>query len=138
PPAAAVRLQFWRLRPVSSVQHLAVVFSCVRIVYFSYVHGNHRDLRSFPTRRSSDLSFVVPEHRRQQPPPWQMGDGAAVEGRLLVDRKSTRLNSSHQIISYAVFSLKKKSARHTARLATSATADSRGAPPNTRPHTRAE
>ena len=30
-------------------------------------------------------SFVVPEHRRQQPPPWQMGDGAAVEGRLLVD-----------------------------------------------------
>src|SRR5947208_8052316 len=31
-------------------------------------------------------------------------------GRLqrLVDRKSTRLNSSHQIISYAVFCLKKK------------------------------
>src|SRR5258708_10620160 len=26
----------------------------------------------------------------------------------LLDRKSTRLNSSHQIISYAVFSLKKK------------------------------
>src|SRR5947208_6181183 len=27
---------------------------------------------------------------------------------ILVDRKSTRLNSSHQIISYAVFCLKKK------------------------------
>src|SRR5258708_30145596 len=27
---------------------------------------------------------------------------------LLIDRKSTRLNSSHQIISYAVFCLKKK------------------------------
>src|SRR5258708_25833805 len=27
---------------------------------------------------------------------------------LLADRKSTRLNSSHQIISYAVFCLKKK------------------------------
>src|SRR5258708_31961231 len=27
---------------------------------------------------------------------------------MLVDRKSTRLNSSHQIISYAVFCLKKK------------------------------
>ena len=26
----------------------------------------------------------------------------------MVDRKSTRLNSSHQIISYAVFCLKKK------------------------------
>src|SRR5258708_8090491 len=29
-----------------------------------------------------------------------------------VDRKSTRLNSSHQIISYAVFCLKKKNANH--------------------------
>src|SRR5258708_20426914 len=29
------------------------------------------------------------------------------------DRKSTRLNSSHQIISYAVFSLKKKKTSHT-------------------------
>src|SRR5258708_13901247 len=28
------------------------------------------------------------------------------------DRKSTRLNSSHQIISYAVFCLKKKKNRH--------------------------
>src|SRR5258708_10390767 len=33
-------------------------------------------------------------------------DKAGVVGRL--DRKSTRLNSSHQIISYAVFCLKKK------------------------------
>src|SRR5258708_27074120 len=32
-------------------------------------------------------------------------------GLLLQDRKSTRLNSSHQIISYAVFCLKKK--KHT-------------------------
>src|SRR5438552_8133122 len=32
-------------------------------------------------------------------------------GRERVDRKSTRLNSSHQIISYAVFCLKKKNCR---------------------------
>src|SRR3954466_1382033 len=31
------------------------------------------------------------------------------------DRKSTRLNSSHTIISYAVFCLKKKKQRHSAR-----------------------
>src|SRR5690242_21166908 len=31
---------------------------------------------------------------------------------LLVDRKSTRLNSSHMSISYAVFCLKKKIIRH--------------------------
>src|SRR5947208_6364404 len=34
-----------------------------------------------------------------------LGIGALVVG---LDRKSTRLNSSHQIISYAVFCLKKK------------------------------
>src|SRR5437879_10596337 len=33
------------------------------------------------------------------------GDGGGLEGR---DRKSTRLNSSHRCISYAVFCLKKK------------------------------
>src|SRR5258708_22204872 len=32
------------------------------------------------------------------------------------DRKSTRLNSSHQIISYAVFCLKKKKHVHTNRI----------------------
>src|SRR5437764_10468610 len=31
-----------------------------------------------------------------------------VDGELAVDRKSTRLNSSHRCISYAVFCLKKK------------------------------
>src|SRR5258708_18342286 len=37
------------------------------------------------------------------------GDDAADAGRAKPgDRKSTRLNSSHQIISYAVFCLKKK------------------------------
>src|SRR2546426_5393786 len=39
------------------------------------------------------------------------GGGAAVDGalrRAVRDRKSTRLNSSHLVISYAVFCLKKK------------------------------
>src|SRR5258708_20448306 len=36
---------------------------------------------------------------------------AEIEGKDL-DRKSTRLNSSHQIISYAVFCLKKKNKTH--------------------------
>src|SRR2546426_4170867 len=36
---------------------------------------------------------------------WQLGGGASV---ALRDRKSTRLNSSHLVISYAVFCLKKK------------------------------
>src|SRR5258708_19457224 len=35
-------------------------------------------------------------------------DGQSGDGENRADRKSTRLNSSHQIISYAVFCLKKK------------------------------
>src|SRR5437588_5487463 len=36
------------------------------------------------------------------------GRGPAARDRAPVDRKSTRLNSSHTVISYAVFCLKKK------------------------------
>src|SRR5205807_3550915 len=36
------------------------------------------------------------------------GIGEPLAGRLMIDRKSTRLNSSHLVISYAVFCLKKK------------------------------
>src|SRR2546422_5329861 len=47
----------------------------------------------------------------------QRGDAGGVRGRgdedQLVDRKSTRLNSSHGYISYAVFCLKKKKRENT-------------------------
>src|SRR5689334_24511467 len=41
---------------------------------------------------------------------WRVGSGTRVNGLVLdqEDRKSTRLNSSHSSISYAVFCLKKK------------------------------
>src|SRR5258708_29744218 len=38
---------------------------------------------------------------------------AVAQARQSIDRKSTRLNSSHQIISYAVFCLKKKKRKKT-------------------------
>src|SRR5256885_13218933 len=38
---------------------------------------------------------------------------AAIDARLGEDRKSTRLNSSHLVISYAVFCLKKKNEKHS-------------------------
>src|SRR5438067_4899428 len=41
------------------------------------------------------------------------GSGAVVGGGALKDRKSTRLNSSHVSISYAVFCLKKKKTTQT-------------------------
>src|SRR5258705_3950502 len=44
---------------------------------------------------------------------WQGGSGAVTPGTsILQDRKSTRLNSSHLGISYAVFCLKKKKTAH--------------------------
>src|SRR5690242_21305588 len=79
--------------------------------FFFSCYGAHRDLHSFPTRRSSDLQPAeqgwaqLRRVGRDAPRPVLRGR----RGRQRVrDRKSTRLNSSHMSISYAVFCLKKK------------------------------
>src|SRR5437870_13323674 len=64
---------------------------------------NPRILHSFPTRRSSDLR-ERPAALGQLGSPAQRAPLAGADE----DRKSTRLNSSHVAISYAVFCLKKK------------------------------
>src|SRR5438034_770949 len=72
-----------------------------------------RDLHSFPTRRSSDLSAPSPRGPalaaggRRATLASGLRNAAAINLRR-GDRKSTRLNSSHTVISYAVFCLKKK------------------------------
>src|SRR5690348_17770945 len=50
-------------------------------------------------------AHVIAQHRRQQAVGREIGE---VRRMLEIDRKSTRLNSSHPSISYAVFCLKKK------------------------------
>src|SRR5438445_12663724 len=77
--------------------------------FFFECYGDHRDLHSFPTRRSSDLRRRAALVRRG----FEALDVLQAEGRnalrpAVLDRKSTRLNSSHANISYAVFCLKKK------------------------------
>src|SRR5438477_7214806 len=86
-------------------------------MFFFYQYGDHRDLHSFPTRRSSDLnaeastditlrSEVLSYSRARG-----LFAGLSLAGSTVrpdKDRKSTRLNSSHMSISYAVFCLKKK------------------------------
>src|SRR5690606_40863432 len=88
-----------------------------------------RALRSFPPRRSSDLKAIVrhyqslPAREVNRMDPVQLDRSLAqIRSRLEtehgtdqldfyhppLDRKSTRLNSSHVKISYAVFCLKKK------------------------------
>src|SRR5690606_41852771 len=91
-------------------------------VFFS-CYAPHRDLHSFPTRRSSDLSLVTRMTndvtqvqnfmnglmRFFVKAPLLCIGGLIMAVRLNhKDRKSTRLNSSHVKISYAVFCLKKK------------------------------
>src|SRR5206468_13071116 len=100
--------------------------------------GDHRDLHSFPTRRSSDLlaledpTTAVVAHGLLNSMAaltgtattllhhWELFSEDPDKARDLLgrivrqatmasgDRKSTRLNSSHDQISYAVFCLKKK------------------------------
>src|SRR5207247_3493379 len=88
-----------------------------------------RDLHSFPTRRSSDLGGdsapLDPTERKtgDERPVGRLAKPMAISteerrivtvlfadmaGSTALDRKSTRLNSSHEWISYAVFCLKKK------------------------------
>src|SRR5205814_5665372 len=87
------------------------------LLFFS-LSGTHPDLHSFPTLRSSDLASLLP--------PWALVSSYPSSGTYMLprtfraahghgrwvthtrDRKSTRLNSSHLGISYAVFCLKKK------------------------------
>src|SRR5438876_8526264 len=97
----------------------------VSFYFFFYYSGAHRDLHSFPTRRSSDLVGLAAFR-----PQRTVGEPLAVDfdaplldqpvclrragGRQSRrDRKSTRLNSSHPSISYAVFCLKKKKKKRT-------------------------
>src|SRR5207248_6425613 len=105
--------------------------STSRLLFFFHLPPPHRDLHSFPTRRSSDLRPLprAPGLRPRRGDPCSRRRGAGdlrptavlVGARELlhpgrgrraraarVDRKSTRLNSSHRTISYAVFCLKKK------------------------------
>src|SRR5690349_23405884 len=79
----------------------------------------HRVLHSFPTRRSSDLSaarFLRAQLAKELPlrvtPELRFELDRGVEHAQRIDRKSTRLNSSHVEISYAVFCLKKKTDHH--------------------------
>src|SRR5260221_9035165 len=73
----------------------------------------------FPTRRSSDLEVQaqIAELPQVELPDYKDLIKSALatlkkDATKQEDRKSTRLNSSHTVISYAVFCLKKKKRSH--------------------------
>src|SRR5690625_6379617 len=87
--------------------------------HFAFFNNcDHLILHSFPTRRSSDLvtnlSIDVFLSTPAQCHPVFVCEHACLREAsssrrvLKIDRKSTRLNSSHVAISYAVFCLKKQ------------------------------
>src|SRR5206468_12313518 len=113
-------------------------YSAFLYSFFFYSSVYLRALHSFPTRRSSDLFFSTPVPSEVISPVPVMttlrfktvpsARGSALLVRIdvvdrvadgldvlcfFVDRKSTRLNSSHDQISYAVFCLKKKNIKVT-------------------------
>src|SRR5438105_12384467 len=67
-----------------------------------------RNLHSFPTRRSSDLTHTPFPPATAYVPPIQHRSPPDEACAATPDRKSTRLNSSHEWTSYAVFCLKKQ------------------------------
>src|SRR5437868_12780787 len=101
---------------------LIVLLFFLFLFYFFFFLMIRRPPRStlFPTRRSSDLRRPLPIHAERIVRPR---DGRTrlprFQGRTTAqDRKSTRLNSSHVSISYAVFCLKKKKKHDIATLET--------------------
>src|SRR5256885_7091341 len=80
---------------------------CILVIIFFFFLMIRRPPRStlFPYTTLFRSALDALQHGRmapadQGPQPFQFGHGG--------DRKSTRLNSSHLVISYAVFCLKKK------------------------------
>src|SRR5699024_12303129 len=103
-------LDLFSPRPSTVLFCLVVICSlyAFALFFFFYCVPVSLALHSFPTRRSSDLSFFS----------FLFSFTNLVLGAFIlffignlpykIDRKSTRLNSSHVSISYAVFCLKKK------------------------------
>src|SRR5690242_21041041 len=85
------------------------------MLFFLQCYDAPRHLHSFPTRRSSDLAargltsaslLAAPDTLEART--FRTRSAARCRRAASTDRKSTRLNSSHMSISYAVFCLKKK------------------------------
>src|SRR5438034_1567406 len=61
-----------------------------------------------PFRRALETARAITDEIKVDPRLVEMPLDISEDGTLELDRKSTRLNSSHTVISYAVFCLKKK------------------------------
>src|SRR5699024_11702822 len=108
------------LHSVARVVHASTSSFIYVLLFVSQSHRPPLHLHPFPTRRSSDLPSLLDITVKINGISLFQGNNRLLEVvgtsfeqtalgvAALLDRKSTRLNSSHVSISYAVFCLKKK------------------------------
>src|SRR5260221_5947179 len=92
-----------RRPPRSTLFPYTTLFRSRRIL----IDGSCQDgvlLQIFTTNVLGPIFFEIIQRKGNQ----GFGEGNFKAHAILADRKSTRLNSSHTVISYAVFCLKKK------------------------------
>src|SRR5437879_9057284 len=80
-----------------------------------YPHHFYLMIRRPPRSTLFPYTTLFRSARRGQPARLGLHGGARCGAALRADRKSTRLNSSHRCISYAVFCLKKKKIKNVLR-----------------------
>src|SRR5438094_2034130 len=92
-----------RRPPRSTLFPYTTLFRSLHELPVAGAHG-----RRAAERLLADLLDVLLRHDREEHQALQQEGEGLVGSQLDRDRKSTRLNSSHRTISYAVFCLKKK------------------------------
>src|SRR6266852_9134466 len=81
-------------------------------IFFFYCSGHHRDLHSFPTRRSSDLS-----PRNARPPPPTAPENRTSRGAAISSRRSeehtSELQSRYHLVCRLLLEKKKRAWRYS-------------------------
>src|SRR5438552_18515661 len=94
---------------MTNLNHVAIFFVVFLLPlsssFFFFNDPATTEIYTLSLHDALPISRADRDHRADRDP---RGDPCAGRDRAGADRKSTRLNSSHQIISYAVFCLKKK------------------------------
>src|SRR5256885_14014600 len=92
------------------MSHILFMVEILLLTFFFFNDTATTEIYTFPTRRSSDLRANNARYRGSAGACGHHRQSGSFRGRerTQIDRKSTRLNSSHLVMSYAVFCLKKK------------------------------
>src|SRR5438094_2928007 len=87
------------------MQSRAIFHAPSHVAFFFYKYGHHRDLHSFPTRRSSDL--------RTRCCAWSTSSGSRSSSTAWPDRKSTRLElqSPYDLVCRLLLEKKKRASQ---------------------------